>query len=222
MNTVTRSVSTQGHEGGIDLAAGMRRTQKVHTFYGFGDRFYGVLIEGASIKSDGFKELDGGGDTGFDKFEVMLKLRVNNDPGANVHHRLDLKLGYSDERSHETYLGLTEDDFKANPFRRYAASQLGLMEWGESQLKLTYSTFIGENIESRITAYRNDFARSWRKLNGFAGGINIDSVLRNPDPRENFYPTLTGEYDWQDGSDPLLAIGVNKRTYVAQGVQNSI
>ncbi|MEE2788894.1 MAG: TonB-dependent receptor plug domain-containing protein, partial [Myxococcota bacterium] len=105
VNTVTRSVPTLNHIGGIDLSAGMRRTQKVHTYYGYGERYYGVLVEGASLKSDGFKELDGGGGTGFDKFEVMLKLRVNNDPGANVHHRVDLKLGYSDERSHETYLG---------------------------------------------------------------------------------------------------------------------
>ena len=92
VNTISRSVPTKGHLGAIDLGAGMRRTQKVHGYYGYGTRHYGVLLEAASLKSEGFKELDGGGDTGFDKYEFMVKFRLNNDPDAEIHHRLDLKL----------------------------------------------------------------------------------------------------------------------------------
>ena len=113
-------------------------------------------------------ELDGGGDTGFDKYEFMVKFRLNNDPDAEIHHRLDLKLGHSDERSHETYLGLTDEDFKRTPYRRYAASQMGLMEWGRYQVKLTYTTF------SSGTILKRDSPRIEMILN--AGGVNLTAL----------------------------------------------
>ena len=62
----------------------------------------------------------------------MLKLRANNSIAAAVHHRLELKLGYSLEGSQETYLGLADTDFDSTPYRRYAASQLGDMDWENS------------------------------------------------------------------------------------------
>ena len=72
---------------------------------------------------------------------------------------------------------------------------MGLMEWGRYQTKLTYTTFIGNNLETRLTAYRNDFERGWRKLNRFANtDTPIADVLANPDPMATFIPTLTGEY----------------------------
>ena len=42
-------------------------------YYGRGVNHYGVLFEFAQIGSDGFKELDDGGDTGYDKADYMLK-----------------------------------------------------------------------------------------------------------------------------------------------------
>ena len=52
----------------------------------------GFLIEGANLSSEA-KELDGGGNTGFDKSEVMFKARVNSDPNSEIFHQLELKLG---------------------------------------------------------------------------------------------------------------------------------
>ena len=44
----------------------------------------GYVIEGVHLRIDGFKELDGGGDTGFDKNEWMWKGRylLSTDPNA--------------------------------------------------------------------------------------------------------------------------------------------
>ena len=77
------------------------------------------------LRTDGFKELDGGGDTGFQRNELMTKLRYIPAPGAAIYNEIELKLGLSNEDSNESYLGLTDEDFRANPLRRYGASKTG-------------------------------------------------------------------------------------------------
>jgi Fe(3+) dicitrate transport protein len=73
------------------------------------------LAEVLDTGSDGFKTLDGGGPTGFHKTDRLLKVRWT----VPSEHRqsVTLKLSDVEERSHETYLGLTEADFAADPLR---------------------------------------------------------------------------------------------------------
>jgi len=137
VNLLTRPVPTNGMLGELDLAAGLNLTGRAHGAFGYGTERYGVLIEGIHGRTEGFKQLDGGGSTGFDKNELMLKARAGTDPKAAVTHNVELKLGYATEDSDETYLGLTDADFLANPYRRYAASQRDRMLWNRSQAQLS-------------------------------------------------------------------------------------
>ena len=224
INLVTRSVPMSGRVGGVDLSTGMYNSNKVHAYYGQGWGRFGVLIEVAQLNTDGFKDLDGGGDTGFDKREMMTKLRYHSDPNAEVYHALELKLGVADERSAETYLGLTDEDFKATPFRRYSASQMGEMEWLRTQAKLSYNVSIGDDIELKFDLYRHDFDRSWEKLNGLsAPGVALDQVLRDPsNPRYTpFIELLSGTREWTGDPNERLLIGDNHRIYLSQGAQGS-
>lgn len=220
LNLVTRPVPDEGHAGMVDLAGGQRRSGKVHAWYGQSLGDFGLLAEAVHLRSDGFKSLDGGGDTGFDKNELMLKLRHRIADGA-TRHRVSVKLGYADERSSETYLGLSDDDFEADPYRRYAASQRGRMEWDRTQVALRYVVDHGDDLDLELTLYRHDFQRGWRKLNGF-GGAHIADVLRNPDSGRSavFFAILRGDEDSTPGvPEESLRVGTNLRDYVSQGVQ---
>ena len=74
---------------------------------------FGYLVEGLNISTDGFKELDNE-NTGFDrndlsgKFSWYLKTAIPQ--------TFQIKVGYADEDSKETYLGLTQNDFDDNPY----------------------------------------------------------------------------------------------------------
>ena len=226
LNMTTRGVPDES-EGGVDLAFGGDGYNKQHLFYGNTSDNFGFLVEGLHAQADGFKELDGGGDTGFDKNELMAKLRYNLD-GSNYNQLFELKLSYSDETSDETYLGLTDSDFAANPNRRYAASSLGLMDWEHTQYQLTHHIeFVKFDIITRV--YRNDFERSWRKLNGFqkqnnpATDRDLVDVLANPQAgiNEIYYQVLTGLKDSEQGYENLV-IGTNAREYYSQGIQSDL
>ena len=223
MNMITRSVPADGHVGSIDIGGGNYGSRKAHAYYGWGGRDFGLLFEGVQIGSDGFKELDNGGGTGFSKSEFMVKLRANNSLAADVHHRLELKLGYSLEQSDETYLGLTDADFEATPYRRYAASQLGDMEWWRSQAKLVYNVLFGDETDLRVTLYRHDFSRQWTKLNDFGAlaGVSVAEVVADPDNLRHapYYALLQGTNEWTGSDNERLAIGTNDRSYVSEGAE---
>jgi Fe(3+) dicitrate transport protein len=204
---------------GLDLAGGEYVYRKGHGFFGASTERAGFLVEGVHLGSNGFKELDGGGDTGFTRNEWMAKARYWLVPEGPVRQRLQLKLGYSDEGSNETYLGLTDEDFRANPLRRYGASRLDRMEWRRTQLVLSHVLESG-GLAVTTSAYRQDFDRVWRKVNRFRGAP-IAEVLADPLSARNaiYYGVLTGQLDSSTSQEALL-IGPNDRTFVAQGVQS--
>lgn len=205
--------------GVLDVGYGTYNYQKADARVGTSDEHFGIVLAGTHLGSGGFKDLDGGGKTGFTRNELMVKASYVVDPYAVNRHTFGVKFTYSDETSHETYLGLTDQDFRATPYRRYAASNQDLMRWHRTALSVSHLASFGRNVTLETTAYRHDLDRSWRKVNAF-GGTSIADVLSDPTTPRNaiYYGVLTGQGDTSGSSDTLL-IGPNKRLFVSQGVQ---
>ncbi|MBJ96206.1 MAG: ligand-gated channel protein, partial [Rickettsiales bacterium] len=217
INMQTRPIPT-GPDANLDIALGTYQTEKVHIHGGTRTDWGGFLIEGVHLASGGFKQIDGGGNTGFVKQELMFKGRLNTPLNQAVVSAWELKLGYSRERSNETYLGLSRDDFEAAPNRRYAASQLGLMKWQRTQLEFAWQLQAGSNFELRAVGYHHGFQRAWRKVNGFASGPSLRDILDHPDAGQSavFFAILRGEEDSQSARQQLR-LGTNDRQYHSYG-----
>lgn len=217
IDLVTASIP-DGHKGMADVAFGQYLYRKIHAREGVSNDDVGVLVEGIHVGSAGFKQLDGGGDTGFSRGEFMLKARKALPRVGRMTSELELKAGWSGEISNETYLGLTDEDFRATPFRRYAASALDRMEWNRTQLDLRYRATLGE-VDLLAIVYRHDLHRVWRRVQGLRGA-DLRGVLASPSSGANavYYGVLTGALP-RSTSDELLMIGPNDRTFVSQGVQ---
>lgn len=222
LNLVTRSVPTE-NEGQMDVALGSDGYQKAHGYYGiaFSDKF-GALVEGVSLKSDGFQELVNGGDVGFEKNDYNLKLRYDLSSG-DLSQELIFKANYADEVSNFTYTGLTDEDFSENPYQRYAGGQLDKMDWEHSAFTLSH--FMGSSDWTLATqAYRTDLDRAWNKLNKFVSsfGEPVPSLLTIvSDPTEfrhlELLAVLRGEID--GSARELLELGNNDRSLYSQGIQ---
>ncbi len=215
---LTRDIPA-GDDFGVDVGGGQDLYGKFHGYYGASTERSGFVVEGVHLRNNGFKELDGGGHTGFRRNEWMLKARHQLDMTGEARHSLQLKLGYSDETSNESYLGLSDADFEANPLRRYGASRLDRMENHRTQVVLSHHVESGA-LAVTTSAYRHDFHRVWRKVNRFQG-VDIASVLADPTSARNaiYYGVLTGQLDSSTPQETLL-IGPNDRTFVSQGLQS--
>lgn len=221
LNFHTREVPN-GWAGGLDVAGGSFPTGKFHLWQGWGNDRFGVLVEGVHLQSAGFKELDGGGDTGFRRSEAMLKAHVNSDPTKRAFHKLEVRGTASFENSNETYLGLTDEDFRDTPNRRYVASSLDEMDWRRYSLRADYLFELGDVFDITTTAYRHDYYREWEKFNGLGpGSPRPETVLSNPDEGQNalLYSVLTGQED-SSGTRDQIIIGTNARDYISQGIQS--
>lgn len=215
---ITRDIPG-GEDSGVDVGGGEDLYGKFHGFYGASSERSGFLVEGVHLRSNGFKELDAGGHTGFRRNEWMLKARHELDTEGDSRQSVQLKLGYSNERSNETYLGLSDADFEANPLRRYEATRGDRMDYHRTQVVLTHQ-FESGALAVTTHAYRHDLQRTWRKVNRFQGA-DIASVLADPTSARNaiYYGVLTGQLDSSSTQETLL-IGPNNRAFVSQGLQS--
>jgi Fe(3+) dicitrate transport protein len=211
----------------IDLALGQDNYQKAHGYFsqtatlaGYGE--LGFLIEGLTINSDGFKALDGGGDTGFKKNEVIFK--VNFVPKNSQYYQIwQFKGGYSDEVSNETYLGLTDEDFTENTERRYIASKNDNMDWEHYQFQLSHYIELDDQTSFYTQAYHREFDRDWDRLDSFNSSRSMQTILTSPKTGINalFMEVLKGERDSATSEENLL-FTLNDRRYYSQGLETKL
>jgi Fe(3+) dicitrate transport protein len=216
---VSRPIPEQT-SGAVDLAVGEYGYSKVHAYAGTRDTHLGYLLEGVHLHDSGFKKLPSGADTGSTRNDFMAKLTYVLDPTARETHELGVKLSYADEVSNETYLGLTDADFRRDPYQRYAASALDQMRNHRTSIVLSHAFEAPRrSFTMKTQAYRHDYARTWRKVNHFRGA-GIAGVLRDPTDPVNapFLTVLRGESD-TDVPGKTLLIGPNEREFVSEGVQ---
>ena len=206
----------------LDLEAGAFGGQRAQVMVGGlqevgkGDLAY--LVEWVDQSSDGFKAVDNGSTSGFSKADRLLKLAWR--PNREASHRWVLRASDVGEVSNETYLGLTDSDFAATPFRRYAATAEDVMRAEQTQLSLGYEVNRGR-WESTTTLYRTTFHRNWYKLDGLrdstGASVSLGDVVSNPEDWARSFDVLTGTST--AGAERLI-VKANNRDYYAEGLQH--
>ncbi len=220
---------------GVDLAVGTTWYGRTHAYAGGSNAWGGFLVEGVYLHTDGFKHIgDPQSDdyhdqsTGFDRGEIVLRGELHGAVTRDAYQRLELRLGLTGEVSNETYLGLSDEDFRADPFMRYPASALDRMEWWRTQVQLRHTLEVGDDFTLRTVAYRHDLDRRWNKVNGMGGlpqmggaqaRVDLYNLLQNPGGVNRlFIDVLRGVEDSTFEGD-LVLIGTNARRFGNTGIQ---
>ena len=182
----------------------------------------GYMVEYLNYSSDGFKNLPDNSNTGFDINDVVSKFRINTRPEAKLQQSFETKFQYYDEVSNETYLGLTEDDFRLTPYDRYASSQVDKMAASHLQLMMTHTLNFTNNFRVTTNGYYNKFKRNWYKLDDVVYNNDKESiadVVSSPGMYPNHMSILKGDLD---SNDNALFVKANNRKYVSKGIQTKL
>ena len=202
---------------------GMFNEIRNHTYFGNTEQLasgkFGYLIEYYKRSNTGFKELDTNpvvrdsaeADTGFSKSEPMVKIFF--EPKSNLYQRIEAKFGYTNLDANETYTGITNADFRANPNRRYLGSRFDEIE--TTQFRQHIRHFIEFNPKTSLvtTAYGNTFNRNWQKLNSVNGNnLSSNALGNNAADLAVLRGTAAGS----------LEVRNNNRTYYSWGIQSTL
>ncbi len=201
---------------------GSNATWMVHSH--FGDTIeteagkFGYLGELFYKRSDGFRRVEAaprfgipGSDSGFSIIEPMVKFSW--EPNSAVDQKFEFKYGYSELEADESYLGLTDFDFKADPYRRYAGSFLDTIPTEQHRTYLKYSVSPTDDLDLRIAGYYNQFKRDWFKIRNVNGNSLHGALGPTGDPADLL--TLRGL------APGVLGYRHNARSYESYGVQFS-
>ena len=191
---------------------------RTHAYYGVNQGNFGALVEVHEHASDGFDSIANvGGDTGFDKSDLMIKARY-----SSGNHSLTLKRVDIEENSDQSYVGLSQASFNANPRLRYGATAYDEMMNDGEQTSLTY---VGDfdNFDVVFTSWQNDYYRDWFKVSDFN---NKKDHGEDDDINELISNANNGSSTAQDILDGKLPVQIeykhNNRYYTNEGYQFSV
>lgn len=218
-----------GVGGKLDLFGGDFGTYRAHARAGGyvatdGAYDVGLGFETLQEQSTGFKELDSGGDTGFRIEDYVAKVALRSNAAADLSQALELKVQYSDESSDETYVGLTLDDFRADPYRRYRGSQVDELDVEHWTYQLTHRVDFTQQLDLTTIAYYTKTERAWYKLNDIRNAANtgftsLSSILDDPAKYATEYAALVGAPGTSSAAG-ALRVRNNAREYYGAGVQS--
>ena len=198
-----------------NLALGVDDSRKLHLNLGDSYKHFAWVAETYQMATDGFKELDGGGHTGFEVNDYLAKFRLHSGGSARIYQELEVKLGKTQQLSEETYLGLTDTDFAANPLRRYRGSQQDVFQSDHEQYQARYFIVPARSFDVTAILYRNNFQRNWYKLQSVSG-TEITNIFNDPEAHSAELAIAKGA----DSDPDALAVRANDREYYSQGIQS--
>ena len=206
--------------GRVDGRLGQFGTGRLHVHVGNGSGRMGWMVEALQSGSHGFKELDGGGPTGFRKLDLLGKLRWTSREGSRWQQRVEAKIGQVNEDSRETYAGLVSDDFEVDPYRRYAGSRNDRMESLQRQGVLTHTAQLSGGWKWMNRAYLNRFDRNWYKVDRVSAPgedwVKLSALL---DANDTSAARLAALSVFREGSDGEVRLKNNNRAYWTRGLE---
>lgn len=179
----------------------------------------GFLAEVYYKRSDGFRTIEGASEfgidssdqTGYEIFEPMVKFFW--EPDTVLEQRFEFKYGYTKLNADETYVGQTDADLAANPYRRYAGTFLDNMDTRQHRSYVKYDLALNDDFDIQVAGYYNRFKRDWFKIRE----VNGSAIHRTLGPTGNpaDLATLKGR------AAGTLGYRHNAREYEAYGIQAS-
>ncbi|MBM66129.1 MAG: hypothetical protein CMH55_07840 [Myxococcales bacterium] len=224
VNMISRPRPREGSLARLDLGYGSFNASKGHLALGHRVGSFSALLEGIHLRADGFKTFsDGSPAGGFEKNEWLVKLGWGDPPKPGLRQDLELRLGFADESSGSSYLGVHIDDVVTAPYQRYDASKLDQMRWEHLRGSLRHRLRFGPGKFIESTLYHHRFHRDWFKVAHFRGGPSLRDLMQSPDRGEAavYLALLRGQESGTIRQEELM-LGGNDRYFYSQGLQTDL
>ncbi|MBT4921780.1 MAG: TonB-dependent receptor [Rickettsiales bacterium] len=220
LNIKTKSITDEPLKE-VSIGSGNNDLAEYSYTFSDGNDKYGYLVNYDHSETTGFKSIDKtGGDTGYDIDDFLAKLNYKPDNSFfGMYQEVDFKLSTNSQTSYETYIGLSDEDYAADPYQRYAGSAEDNFTGFHRGASATHS-LEGENLSIVTTVYDNQFKRNWYKVN------SVDTANSSCDKLNEIFADTTAcssELSILRGnSSGTINLKANNREYDAKGIQTTV
>ena len=234
LNMISTAIP-EAARGRAVLEAGEDASLRMHAHYGTQSaKGFGLLVETHQWRSEGYQEIDRGGNSGLNLEDHMVKIGFAPKGSA---HAFELKLQDARQNSEQSYLGLADQDFNADALRRYGLSALDRISTHHKQVIARYKWSPSMPVVVSLTYYDNRHERNWVKTEGLdvdgsesaasfertswsqvINAVNLNRSLGGLAPQA-LRDILHGDRDTPEGS---VQVRSNAREYVSRGIQASL
>lgn len=220
INMVTFDVPAD-EAGLLQLGYGDFNQQKYRLRYGKSLDSTGFAVDFLRYSSDGFKSIDQKA-KGFVRNDINL--RFNFTPDTTLSQQWTIKLGYADEKSDETYLGISALDFKNDPNQRYAASDLDELNTEHYQVHLLHHVDFTDALSLKTKGYYQRFDRTWFRLLSLGQEAPpVNEILNNSTAFPRLYALLKGEMNSNIlNPQETFLMTENAREYESMGLDTAL
>lgn len=222
INLLSTAIPEQ-HQGYVNVEAGDFSSRKIHANYGGTQGQWGYLLETYQRTTDGHQKIDRSSrPSGVDTEEYLGKLRWKSDANARFQQQLDIKYQYTQEYANVSYLGLTDEDFRANPDRRYGLSDLERMDRGRKGFSVQHQIAFTADTLLTTTYYDYETKRIYNRLNQINGiGIGASGIIRQINTGAANADFLQGILDGIDDTTHANGVryGHNHQAFDSRGLQ---
>jgi Fe(3+) dicitrate transport protein len=202
----------------------------------------GYLVEVFDQRTDGWKTINGLGhipssNAPLVKTDITFKLSYE----FGDENYLEFKAGRTDLDGDVSYIGLSKDDFAANPYQRYHNTRLDNMDSDQSRYYLRFMKDFTPEVKLTATGFFNEFNRDWYKIgkvryddpaNGL-GTYDDDDTSATYSAAEKWKSIGKGAFGSSTHVNLLRASGGttetgqvrykhNDRNYVNKGIQSNL
>ncbi len=170
---------------------------------GRGGYFYGSASHGNTVGNVGYlvnvnhKRADQLGPLGFKVTDASGKLHYRLSDRSAV----GIKLGFHDENSNSTYLGITQDMYDRNDNIRTTITPDDLMLIRKVNASFVHNYRFNDRVDLQTTAYGYTIRRDWRRQQFTRNGPNANSsgvVWGNPNLTDGGAIFMSNRTDWRN------------------------
>lgn len=189
----------------------------------FGGGKLGYLLEVFDHRTDGWKTIADDFTTGSSPFgsfkggnapvyknDMLFKLSYEFGDG----NYLEFKTGRTDLDGDVSYLGVTKEDFLANPYQRYAGTVHDNMDSDQRRYYLRYRNEFSDTVKFSTSIFSNEFNRDWYKISK----VGLDTSNYN-DVGEGVIGSADNVSILKGDKNGTIRYKHNDRTYETTGIQ---
>ncbi|MFP6901537.1 MAG: TonB-dependent receptor, partial [Opitutales bacterium] len=194
-----------------------------------GDGAFGYLLEVFDHRTDGWKTIGSTAahsakDAGFNKNDLMLKLSYAF--GADNGSYLEFKAGRTDLDGDVSYLGLSQSDYAANAYQRYAATRFDNMDSDQTRYYLRFLRELSPEATLSTSVFYNQFNRDWYKIADLTptGGNKLKVGYKNGAADATYGVTSSSDHlnVLKGDANGSFTVKHNDRSYTVKGVQANL